>query len=94
MKTMGAGAFKAHCLAVLDEVQEHGEEVIITKRGKPVAKLVPLEEKKPESIFGALRGLATIEGDIVSPITEPWEWDEDVFPAGTPERDEFERKRK
>lgn len=67
MKTMGAAAFKAHCLAVLDEVQEHGEEVIITKRGKPVAKLVPLEAKKPEGIFGWAKGQFEIVGDIVEP---------------------------
>lgn len=91
MKTMGAGAFKTHCLAVLDEVKELGEEVVITKRGKPVAKLVPVEEKKPESIFGFLKGQVEIVGDIVSPIVEPWEWDEDIFPPDTPEREEFER---
>jgi len=93
MKTMGAGAFKTHCLSVLDEVQEHGEEVVITKRGKPVAKLVPVEEKKPGSIFGFLKGQVKIVGDVVSPIVQPWEWDEDIFPPGTPEREEFERNK-
>jgi len=93
MKTMGAGAFKTHCLSILDEVHEHGEEVVITKRGKPVAKVVPVEEKKPESIFGCMKGQFEIVGDIVSPITEPWEWDEDIFPPGTREREEFERNK-
>ena len=84
MKTMGAGAFKAKCLSIIDDVHANGGELIITKRGKPMAKLVPIAQEKKETIFGALRGLATIEGDIVSPIVEPWEWDEDIFPHGAP----------
>jgi prevent-host-death family protein len=41
MKRVAAGEFKIHCLAVLDEVQSKRQPVLITKRGKPVAKLVP-----------------------------------------------------
>lgn len=93
MKTMAAGAFKTHCLSVLDDVHHRHEEIIITKRGKPVAKLVPVGENKPESIFGFLKGQIQIVGDIVSPIVEPWEWDEDVFPPGTPEREPVERNK-
>ena len=40
MKKMAAGSFKVHCLAVMDEVQAKRESVLITKHGKPVAKLV------------------------------------------------------
>jgi prevent-host-death family protein len=94
MKTIGAGAFKAKCLAIIDEVHANGEEIIITKRGKPMAKLVPVAQEKKESIFGFLKGKVKVVGDIVSPIVEPWEWDEDIFPVGTPERDEFERMKK
>jgi prevent-host-death family protein len=94
MKSIGAGAFKAKCLAIIDDVHANGGELIITKRGKPMAKLVPVAAEKPESIFGALRGKLKIVGDIVSPIVEPWEWDEDIFPRGTPEREEFERNKK
>ena len=94
MKTIGAGAFKAKCLSIMDEVHEGLGEVTVTKRGKPFVKIVPIRPEKPESIFGALRGLATIQGDIVGPIVEPWEWDEDIFPPGTPEREEFERNKK
>ena len=93
-KTIGSGEFKAKCLAVMSDVHNGHGEVTVTKRGKPFVRIVPIEPEKPESIFGALRGLATIHGDIVSPIVEPWEWDEDVFPAGTAERDEFERDKK
>ncbi len=73
MKTMPAGAFKVHCLAVMDEVQSKRESVIITKRGKPVAKLVPIETEKDE-IFGFLKGKGKILGDVVSPVLSPEEW--------------------
>jgi prevent-host-death family protein len=75
MKTMAAGAFKVHCLAVMDEVQSKRQAVLITKRGKPVAKLVPVEKEK-DDIFGFMKGKGTVEikGDIVSPILTPEEW--------------------
>jgi len=53
MKQMAAGAFKVHCLAVMDEVQSKRESVLITKRGKPVAKLVPVE-KNPDNILQSI----------------------------------------
>ena len=71
MKTMAAGAFKAHCLAVMDEVQAKREVVVITKRGKPVAKLVPASQDA-DDIFGFLRGKGTITGDVISPVIEDW----------------------
>ncbi len=73
MKTMPAGKFKVHCLAVMDEVQSRREAVIITKRGKPVAKLVPIENEK-DDIFGFFKGKIEIEGDVVSPAFSPEEW--------------------
>jgi prevent-host-death family protein len=73
MKTMPAGAFKVHCLKVMDEVQSKRQAVVITKRGKPVAKLVPVEQEKDE-IFGFFKGKGKILGDIVSPILTPEEW--------------------
>lgn len=82
MRTMPAGEFKAKCLAVLDEVNETGEPVLITKRGKPVARVVAsndvAREEAPESIFGALRGLISVNGDLgdlVDPIVPAEEWD-------------------
>jgi prevent-host-death family protein len=75
MKTMAAGVFKANCLAVMDEVQSKRETVVITKHGKPVAKLVPINTDKDE-IFGFLAGKGTITGDIVSPALTPEEWGE------------------
>jgi prevent-host-death family protein len=71
---IAAGQFKAQCLKLMDEVQKRGEEIIITKRGKPVAKLVPFEEP-PVSVLGFLKNTVLTSGDIVSPIDETWEVD-------------------
>jgi prevent-host-death family protein len=73
MKKMAAGAFKVHCLAVMDEVQSKREAVLITKRGKPVAKLVPAD-KDTDDIFGFLAGKGRVTGDVVSPAFSPEEW--------------------
>ena len=62
-KTMSATQFKARCLAILDEIREGGE-VVITKRGKPVAKLVPLRPA-PKRVRGSWKGRARITGEIV-----------------------------
>ena len=74
-KTIPAGQFKAQCLAIMDEVQAKRQAVVITKRGKPVAKLVPVVKEKDE-IFGFMKGKGTVEikGDIVSPVLTPEEW--------------------
>ncbi|HVN20002.1 MAG TPA: type II toxin-antitoxin system Phd/YefM family antitoxin [Dongiaceae bacterium] len=75
IKTIPAGQFKARCLAIMDEVQAKRQAVVITKRGKPVAKLVPVEQPK-DDIFGFFKGKGKIEikGDIVGPILTPEEW--------------------
>ncbi len=73
MKKMAAGSFKVHCLAVMDEVQAKREAVLITKRGKPVAKLVPAD-KETDDIFGFLAGKGRVTGDVVSPVFSPEEW--------------------
>jgi len=64
--TVPAGEFKARCLALLDRVAETGEELVVTKRGKPVARLVPVEPPRP------LRGSVLWEGDLVSPVGAEW----------------------
>jgi prevent-host-death family protein len=64
-----AGKFKAQCLALLDDVALTGKELVITKRGKPVAKVVPIHDEKPPSLLGSVLW----EKDIVSPIDEQWD---------------------
>lgn len=73
-RTVAAGEFKAKCLKLLDEVAETGEPIIVTKFGKPVARLMPIREhRKP--LFGAMRGTVLWEGDIISPLGEDaWGW--------------------
>ncbi len=75
MKKMAAGVFKANCLAVMDDVQAKRETVVITKHGKPVAKLVPINTDNDE-IFGFLAGKGAVTGDIVSPALTREEWGE------------------
>lgn len=72
-RTMPAGKFKAQCLAVMDEVQKKRQAVVITKRGKPVAKLVPVDLTDDE-IIGSWRGKLKIVGNIVSPALSKEEW--------------------
>ena len=71
MKTMTAGKLKAHCLTVVDEVQATREPVLITKRGKPVIKVVPVSDKT-DDIFGFMRGKCKITGDIIAPAIDDW----------------------
>lgn len=71
MKQMPAGAFKAKCLAIMDEVQAKKETVVITKHGKPVAKLVPADGDT-DDIYNFLAGKGTIKGDIIAPAIEDW----------------------
>ena len=73
MKQMRASAFKARCLAVMNDVQATGEPVIVTKRGKPVVKVIPA---KPENgdILGFMAGEFEIVGDIESPVVPPSHW--------------------
>jgi prevent-host-death family protein len=70
--TMPAGEFKARCLAVLDEVAESGREVVITKRGRPVARVAPLTDDVP-SLIGSVRYAS--EDDVLAPIDDSWDLD-------------------
>ncbi|PYX20265.1 MAG: type II toxin-antitoxin system prevent-host-death family antitoxin [Acidobacteria bacterium] len=74
MKTMPAGEFKARCLAVMEDVSKTREPVVITKRGKPVAKLVPAE-KSERPFIGRLEGIVRITGNIESPIEPRDAWE-------------------
>jgi len=71
MKKIAAGEFKAKCLALMEDVRATRQPILITKRGKPIAKLVPAEEPNDDFI-GRLKGVIKIVGDIESPI-EGWE---------------------
>lgn len=70
---MPAGEFKAKCLKLMDRVQRTHEEVVITKFGKPVAKLVPAQEVSSKPLFGFMKGEAAVLGDIIAPTGEEWD---------------------
>ncbi len=67
MKTMKASEFKAKCLQVMDEVAATGEEVLVTKRGQPVSRVVAHQPPR-ETLFGALAGAIRVTGDLVEPV--------------------------
>lgn len=71
-RTIKASEFKARCLQLMDEVAETGEEIVITKHGRPVSKLAPYRER-PKTLFGIDRGRMEILGDIVAPVDVKWE---------------------
>lgn len=71
-RTIPAGEFKAKCLKLIDEVNESGEPLVITKRGKPVARLAPVRRTK--KLIGFAEGQVQILGDIISPLDDiEWE---------------------
>ncbi len=73
---IAAGEFKAKCLKLMDDVQKHHEDIIITKYGKPIAKLTAIEKEAPKPLFGFLKDSVVITGDIVKPTGEIWDVDE------------------
>ena len=70
---IAAGQFKTHCLKLMDEVQRSREEIVITKHGKPIAKLIPVAESSPVSVLGFLKDTVQTEGNIISSLDESWE---------------------
>jgi prevent-host-death family protein len=68
---IAATAFKANCLKLMSRVSRTHHPVVITKRGVPIAQLIPAQAE-PESLFGYMRGTLTIKGDIVSSLRETW----------------------
>jgi prevent-host-death family protein len=71
MKKIAAGEFKARCLTLMEDVRSTREPLVITKRGKPVAKLVPADDDKDDFI-GRLEGVFRVVGDVESPL-DGWE---------------------
>jgi prevent-host-death family protein len=70
-RLMAAGTFKAECLAVLDRVAETGETVVVTKRGRPVAEVVPVRTRTSRPLHRSV----TTHGDIVGPVLGDWDLD-------------------
>ena len=75
-KRVSARDFKARCLVLLDDVSTNGEVIVITKRGKVVAKLTPANESN-RSLLGRLRGKIRVKGKITDPAIPPEDWEQD-----------------
>jgi len=71
---IAAGQFKAQCLKLMDHVRDTHERIVVTKHGRPVAQMVSLSAEKPEPVFGRMRGLLGVGGDLIGPAGE--------FPGG------------
>lgn len=72
MREISASKFKAECLRLMDEVAESGDEIVITKKGKPVARMGPIRPSQRKSLYGLFAGEMEIVGDIISPIDVEW----------------------
>jgi len=73
MKIIPAGQFRARCLRVMEDVRATRETVVVTKKGKPVAKMVPADAK-PQDMFGCLAGIFEIVGDTESAVSKLGDW--------------------
>jgi prevent-host-death family protein len=71
-KEVSASTFKNSCLELIDRVGQTREEIVVTKYGRPVAKLVAFEEGKAP-LFGHLAGSVTIHGDVIAPVDVEWD---------------------
>jgi prevent-host-death family protein len=68
-RTISASEFKAKCLALLDDVAEKGQPLVVTKRGRPVARVLPVE--RPRSLLGTVEFLVD-DDDLIAPLYEQW----------------------
>ncbi len=78
IRTVSATEFKAHCLALMDEVARTGDEIVITKHGKVVAKLVAPPQSLP-SAYGWMRGTLQPGANLIEP-EDVWDLDASIFP--------------
>ena len=75
MKEVAISEFKTKCLAILDEVQKTKDPIRVTRRGKPVAEVIPPSAIAPKNWMGSMKGKMKIVGDIVSPASDPDDWE-------------------
>jgi prevent-host-death family protein len=74
MIQVSATEYKHNALKLLEQVRVSGETVQITKRGRPIAQLIRVDDAKHKRVFGQFRGDVTVVGDIVGPIVPPEDW--------------------
>ncbi len=74
VKEIPVSRFKAQCLSLLDEVAESHAPIVVTKRGRPVAKVVPVDDEPPPSLLGSVRYRS--EKELLAPVDDEWEADQ------------------
>jgi len=74
MKSVAVTEFKAHCLSLLEDVARTGEPLVVTKRGKPLARVIPSATTPARYPQDTLAGTVTIIGDVVGPVLPPSAW--------------------
>lgn len=74
MKTVAASEFKARCLALLDDVARSGQPLVVTKHGRPFARVLPTSLSGTEQPQDTLVGTVTIVGDVLAPTSAPGDW--------------------
>lgn len=72
-ETIPVSQLKARCSEVLDRVERHKQSLIVTRRGRPIARLVPFENDASPELYGSLRGTVRFHGDVIEPIDVEWE---------------------
>jgi len=75
MRTISVSEFKQTCLRLLEEVHQTGQPIRVTKRGVPIAEVVPASASAREPWRGCLQGTVEFSGDVVAPASEPGEWE-------------------
>lgn len=75
MKEVAISEFKAKCLAILDEVQKTKQPIRVTRRGRPIAEVVPPCAVRSDDWMGSMKGRMEILGDIISPASDPDDWE-------------------
>jgi len=75
MKEVAISEFKAKCLALLDQVQKTKKPILVTRRGRPVAEVIPPKPAESRDWIGSMKGKSKILGDTISPATDESEWE-------------------
>jgi len=89
---ISAAEFKAKCLKLMDQISRTGKPIVITKRGKPVAKLVPATPAPRKPLFGCMAGTVTYEGDLLAPLDVEWEAEAENEPNLYPRKRQGRRR--
>lgn len=89
---ISAAEFKAKCLKLMDEIARTRKPIVITKRGKPVAKLVPADPAPRKPLFGCMAGTVTFEGNILAPLDVEWEAEAETEPNLYPRKRQGRRR--